>query len=674
MESLIPVIGKLQDVFATVGNRENEVQLPQIVVVGSQSAGKSSVIEGIVGRDFLPRGSGIVTRRPLLIHLIHTPKDGEERMKDEIQFLDISDGDWATFEHLPNTTFTDFENVRQEIQTETNRLIGTNKGISREPINLKIYSANVVNLSLIDLPGITKVPVGDQPSDIEDLVRQMILSYISNPQSIILAVTPANQDFANSDALKLAKEVDEDGNRTLCVLTKLDLMDRGTDAMAVLMGHVIPVKLGIIGVVNRSQADIDSNQTIEDCLKDEMSFLYKKYPTLATKNGIQYLAKTLNKLLIHHIRESLPQLKHRISTMITQFQTILESLGEPIDDKRKTFLQCINRFSSAYISTIYGSGKVTASSTNNLSGGARICSIFFDEFDRNIESIDSMGELTCEEVLSVIKNGAGLKPAMFIPEKSFDILVKKQMKRFKAPMINCVDLVYEELIRIIQHCGDEIKQEMSRFPHLYNRIHKIVSTIISTRIIKTKEFVDNLLEIELAFINTTHPEFINYTDLGKAFNEDPNVTSTPVEKKQSSTKTFHFDVSKIPFMASPSSGSGKSSGDASDILIQSHTGKLTYREKRDFRIIEKLINQYFLIVRKSIKDKVPKAIMKFLINYINENLQSELTEGLYDPANVEELLVESGNMAQRRKETAEMLKALNKANDVLSEIRDTEIW
>uniref|UniRef100_A0A914Y530 Dynamin stalk domain-containing protein n=1 Tax=Panagrolaimus superbus TaxID=310955 RepID=A0A914Y530_9BILA len=88
-----------------------------------------------------------------------------------------------------------------------------------------------------------------------------------------------------------------------------------------------------------------------------MSFLYKNYPSLASKNGIKHLATALNKLLILHIRESLPELKHRITNMIAEFQTTLESLGSPIDDKKKTFLQVINHFSSAYISTIDGSSK-----------------------------------------------------------------------------------------------------------------------------------------------------------------------------------------------------------------------------------------------------------------------------------------------------------------------------
>ena len=122
------------------------------------------------------------------------------------------------------------------------------------------------------------------------------MHYIENPNCLILAVTPANQDFATSESLKLARDVDADGDRTLCVLTKLDLMDAGTNAMEVLTGEVIPVKLGIIGVVNRSQADINGEKSVEACLKDEATFLNRKYPTVADKNGIQYLAQTLNKV------------------------------------------------------------------------------------------------------------------------------------------------------------------------------------------------------------------------------------------------------------------------------------------------------------------------------------------------------------------------------------------
>jgi dynamin 1-like protein len=85
------------------------------------------------------------------------------------------------------------------------------QGICPEPINIKIFSPRVVNLTLIDLPGMTKVPVGDQPPDIELQIRELCMQYVTNPNSVILAVTAANTDFATSEALKLAREVDPDG-------------------------------------------------------------------------------------------------------------------------------------------------------------------------------------------------------------------------------------------------------------------------------------------------------------------------------------------------------------------------------------------------------------------------------------------------------------------------------
>merc|ERR1719219_3300596 len=126
--------------------------------------------------------------------------------------------------------FTQFEEIRKEIERETDRVTGSNKGISNLPINLRVYSPHVLNITLIDLPGLTKIPVGDQPTDIGEQIKDMVMSFIVRETCLILAVTPANTDLATSDALQVARSADTDGLRTIGVLTKLDLMDEGTDA------------------------------------------------------------------------------------------------------------------------------------------------------------------------------------------------------------------------------------------------------------------------------------------------------------------------------------------------------------------------------------------------------------------------------------------------------------
>lgn len=194
-----------------------------------------------------------------MLQLIQENKAGEE---------------YGEFLHLPGKKFFDFLEMRDEIQAETEREAGENKGISDRPIRLKIHSPNVLDLTFVDLPGITKVPVGDQPSDIESRIRSMILSYIKIPSCLILAIAPANSDLANSDALQIAGNVDPDGRRTIGIITKLDIMDRGTDARDLLLGKVIPLRHGYIGVVNRSQEDIMLGRSVKEALAAEEKFFH----------------------------------------------------------------------------------------------------------------------------------------------------------------------------------------------------------------------------------------------------------------------------------------------------------------------------------------------------------------------------------------------------------------
>ncbi|XP_052758310.1 dynamin-1-like protein isoform X10 [Galleria mellonella] len=730
MEALIPVINKLQDVFNTVG--ADAIQLPQIIVLGTQSSGKSSVIESLVGRSFLPRGPGIVTRRPLVLQLVYSPKDSKEHRSAEevlrhqnteattwnpitqLSHSIFSKGtinleEWGKFLHTKDKVYTDFEAIRQEIERETDRMAGSNKGICPEPISLKIYSTTVVNLTLVDLPGITKIPIGDQPEDIENQIRNLIIKYISNPNSIILAVTAANTDMATSEAIKMAKEVDTDGRRTLAVVTKLDLMDAGTDAIDILCGRVIPVKLGIIGVVNRSQQDIIDKKTISDALKDEATYLQRKYPTIATRNGTPYLAKTLNRLLMHHIRDCLPELKVRVNVMISQFQSLLNSYGDDVSDKSQTLLQIITKFASAYCSTIEGTARNIE--TTELCGGARICYIFHETFGRTLDSIHPLVGLTRMDILTAIRNATGPRPALFVPEVSFELLVKRQIRRLEDPSLRCVELVHEEMQRIVQHCGTEVQQEMLRFPRLHQRIVDVVTQLLRTRLPATNSMVENLVAIELAYINTKHPDFHREAALVSGLlkstdglidenspifrQKTPRATPSPVSTlfkmngtPENKVLTPQKPVNLLPEVPSQTSRklSDREQHDCDVIGGRSENTTVlnAYSKTNDVitmmhlnqmgDLVERLIKSYFYIVRKSIQDSVPKAVMHFLVNYVKDNLQSELVTHLYKSDQAESLLNESEHIAQRRKEAADMLKALQRAGQIISEIRETHMW
>jgi dynamin 1-like protein len=484
------------------------------VVVGSQSSGKSSVLENIVGRDFLPRGSGIVTRRPLILQLINVPLEDEGDRNDDSYVphtpASVAEhGEWAEFHHVPGRKYRDFAHVKQEIENETARIAGNNKGINRQPINLKIFSPHVLNLTLVDLPGLTKVPIGDQPSDIEKQTRTLISEYIAKPNSIILAVSPANVDIVNSEALKLARHVDPMGRRTIGVLTKLDLMDHGTNALDILSGRVYPLKLGFIGVVNRSQQDIQSNKPMADALKAESDFFrhHPAYRNMATRCGTQYLAKTLNTTLMAHIRDRLPDIKARLNTLMGQTQQELASYGSKQfsgkEHRGSLILQLMTRFATSFISSIDGTSSEI--STKELCGGARIYYIFNSVFGNSLESIDPTQNLSVLDIRTAIRNSTGPRPSLFVPELAFDLLVKPQIKMLEIPSQRCVELVYEELIKICHTCGST---ELSRFPRLQAKLIEVVSDLLRERLGPASNYVESLIAIQRAYINTNHPNFL----------------------------------------------------------------------------------------------------------------------------------------------------------------------
>jgi replication fork clamp-binding protein CrfC len=166
------------------------------------------------------------------------------------------------------------------------------------------------------------VAVGDQPIDIEEQIRGMIMEFICKDSCIILAVSPANSDLANSDALKLAKSVDPAGVRTIGVITKLDLMDAGTDASEILANKFLPLRRGYVGVVNRSQKDINGNKDIKAALASERKFFlsHPAYRSLADKMGTRYLQIKLNQQLINHIRDTLPQLRADLQANVNRLE------------------------------------------------------------------------------------------------------------------------------------------------------------------------------------------------------------------------------------------------------------------------------------------------------------------------------------------------------------------
>ncbi|EMP34545.1 Dynamin-3 [Chelonia mydas] len=433
-------------------------------------------------KDFLPRGSGIVTRRPLVLQLVTAKTE------------------YAEFLHCKGRKFTDFDEVRQEIEAETDRVTGLNKGISSIPINLRVYSPHVLSLTLVDLPGITKVPVGDQPSDIEQQIRDMIMQFISRENCLILAVTPANTDLANSDALKLAKEVDPQG---------------------------------YIGVVNRSQKDIDGKKDIKAAMLAERKFFlsHPAYRHMADRMGTPYLQKVLNQQLTNHIRDTLPAFRSKLQSQLLSIEHEVEAYKnfKPEDPTRKTkaLLQMGQQFSVDFEKSIEGSGAQV--DTLELSGGAKINRIFHERFPFELvkpskplkcillkctsrSPLENILYITCTYSIASICNTKENGTGLFTPDMAFEAIVKKQIVKLKGPCLKSVDLVMQELINTVKKCT----KKLATYPRLCEETERIVAGHIRDREEKTKEQVLLLIDIQVSYINTNHEDFIGFAKITHA--------------------------------------------------------------------------------------------------------------------------------------------------------------
>ena len=486
-EDLISVINDLRTALAS-NVHSLGIDLPQIAVVGGQSAGKSSVLESFVGKDFLPRGSGIVTRRPLIIQMHHA--DGME---------------WAEFLHIGNKQFRDFNEVRREIQAETNREVGKNQSISKNPIYLRIYSSHVLDLTLIDLPGLTKVPTGDQPDDIEKQIKDMIHDYIKQENTIILAVTPANQDLANSDALKLSKSVDPGGKRTIGVLTKLDLMDEGTNALDIFEGRLCPLRKGYVGLVNRSQKDIDDNKTIDDAkTKEKQFFLNSPYRHLMDKMGSHYLQQHLSKELMQHIRNKLPYVLSSLEDKKQDIEHQLLALQHRNDgkvSKMGLLYKLIGLFVRDVAASLEGNTIDVAADTPQA--GYEINRTLHGEIYSILVAVET--EPVDEIISYALTNLSGYHGGIFPHQLAFNISVKRIVAKYQAPVKHGVNIIKNIVLGCVQECA---RNHLEIYPKLHRSILSIVREVIGKKAELTNDHLNCYLEAHQAFINIKHPNFL----------------------------------------------------------------------------------------------------------------------------------------------------------------------
>ena len=300
---------EIRSLLQTIGQSES-LTLPSIVVVGSQSSGKSSVLEAIVGHEFLPKGSNMVTRRPIELTLVNTPK---------------SHAEYGEFPALGLGKITDFSQIQKTL-TDLNLAVPEQDCVTDDPIQLRISSPNVPDLSLIDLPGYIQVEAFDQPTELKMKIQELCEKYIQ-PPNVILAISAADVDLANSTALRASRRVDPRGERTIGVVTKMDLVDPERGAQ-MLTDKNYPLRLGYVGVIckipqeTRSLFKRGSANILNAITKNEAAYFNAHPDVYGEQSRVMTGTPNLRKKLMHVLESTMS------ASLATTSEAIQHELAE----------------------------------------------------------------------------------------------------------------------------------------------------------------------------------------------------------------------------------------------------------------------------------------------------------------------------------------------------------
>ncbi|XP_071994912.1 interferon-induced GTP-binding protein Mx2-like isoform X1 [Engystomops pustulosus] len=417
---------------------EKDLALPAIAVVGDQSSGKSSVLEALSGVN-LPRGSGIVTRCPLVLKLKKSKKDSPWKGKISYRNQEVV---------LKNPG-----EVEKEIRKAQDHMAGVGNGVSQKLISLEIESPNVPDLTLLDLPGITRVALPNQPKDIGQQIKNMIKKYIQRQETINLAVVPSNVDIATTEALEMAREVDPNGERTLGILTKPDLVDKGSEleVVSVVRNLVYTLKKGYMIVKCRGQSEIHNNISLEAALQNEKDFFenHEHFGVLLDEGRatISLLAEKLTNELVEHISRTIPTLENQIKTKLQEAEKRVKSIGLGVpegESERRLFLvDRIRHFIDGITEITQGEEEVLE---RNLKLFTSIRKKFYQWETTMKQSAEKFPKELRSDVAVYENKHRGRELVGFVNYKTFENIAKNQIQTFEEPSIT---KLYEitELVR-----------------------------------------------------------------------------------------------------------------------------------------------------------------------------------------------------------------------------------
>ncbi|XP_027012325.2 interferon-induced GTP-binding protein Mx2-like [Tachysurus fulvidraco] len=598
---------------------EKDLALPAIAVIGDQSSGKSSVLEALSGVA-LPRGSGIVTRCPLELKMKKSKK--ENFWHGKIKYMDNEE------------ETEDPANVDQMIRKAQNEIAGNGMGISDKLISLEVTSTNVPDLTLIDLPGITRIAVKDQPENIAEQIKKLIKKFITKQETIILVVVPCNVDIATTEALKMAQDVDPNGVRTLGILTKPDLVDKGMEEMVVsiINNEIIYLNKGYMIVRCRGQQEIKDSFSLSEAIRKEKDFFedHTHFSTLYNegKATIPNLAEKLTLELVLHIEQYLPELEDQILMKLAQTQAELDCfvLGPPTEQEQRIgFLtDKITAFTQDAIKMTTGEEMKSLPQINIFTAMRKQFALWKNDLDNFGETFIKKIEKELQDYEEIYR---GREFSGFLSSRAFEMLMKVQIKQLEEPAIRRLkdisDLIKKQFIQLAQ----------SSFPGFRNLLIMAKTKIENIKQVKESE-AESMLRTQFKMELMIYTQDSIYKD---------TLYMMKVREEEEERKTLG--------VALPASHSLYDYSDKEAVLEE----------------LMRHLKSYYSIVSKRLADQVPLVIRYMVVQESAEQLQREMIQLIKDKVNVDELLKEDHDITSKRNNLKSRQKRLRDALNYLAD-------
>lgn len=597
------------------------------------------------------------------------------------RIIDSKAQPYAIFEQDdPNNKITDFAKIKTKIEKLTEEVCGDNRGIVDKPIVLNVYSPSCPDLTLIDLPGITRIAQGGQAQNVEEITKNMAKRYCEDPRTIILCVVPANQDMSTSDGLQMAMKLDPKGERTIGVITKIDIMDRGTNAKRMILGEDIPLTLGYVGVKGRSQLDIQEGMKVGEAIREEKKW-FAQHPVYSNMPqsylGTEALVNKLTTVMYRHIKRTMPSIIAEIDGKVVECEKNIKDLGTalPVEDREKLLLvwKLISDFTDKVKAGI--SGEYNPDIPNikkDLLGGVRIKlkfnDVYIDEMSQKYKASKNYkdGDIKTALRLHTSNNLPG-----FTSSEAFFSLISPLLQKLREPAMTVLEEVH---VIMEQICIYYINETFQRFPMFINEITEATLNVLLADKERARLLINEIIDANIGYTYTKDPDYLAVimpqSEKEKAEKARREEEEKRKQEEAAKAKAATEKGGDKPDKAKPAKDEDPEEEKEKDTVT---INKKKAQKKMEEVLVKEMRNRidaYYRVVATQLADIVPKMIGHNLVNSALNSLQFSVFKKC-SAGNMFDLLKEPEHIVKKRETLKRILDVLTKSRKIL--LRDPDL-